>query len=109
MTAAVWERRRLLATYKLEGVRRRQLGGMLLLEALLVLGVGCALGSVVGVYGHLLGSRWLQLTTGYAAPFSVQVEQAVLTLISITLVSLAIVAVPGYLAARVPARLRFQE
>jgi putative ABC transport system permease protein len=109
MSAAVWERRRLLATYKLEGVKKRQLGGMLLLEGVLLLGVGCAVGAAAGVYGHVLGNRWLELTTGFPAPFSMQVEQALLSLVSILIASLAIVAVPGYVAARVPARLRFQD
>lgn len=109
MSAAVWERRRLLATYKLEGVKRRQLGAMLLYEALLVLGIGCGIGALAGVYGHLLGDRWLELTTGFRAPFSLQLEQGALTLLAIVVASLAIVAVPGWIAARVPARWRFQE
>lgn len=109
MSAAVWERRRLLATYKLEGVKRRQLGTMLLFEALIVLGIGCGVGVLGGVYGHLLSDRWLELTTGFSAPFAPQVEQGLATLLAIVLASLAIVSVPGWMAARVPARWRFQE
>lgn len=109
MSAAVWERRRLLAAYKLEGVRKRQIGGMLLLEGISVVTVGCAVGVGVGVYGHLLGNRWLELTTGFPAPFSIQIVQTAGLVTLVLALSLAIVAVPGYLATRVPPRLRFQE
>lgn len=109
MSAAVWDRRRLLAAYKLEGVQNGQIGGMLLLEGLAVLAVGCAVGVAAGVFGHLLGNRWLELTTGFPAPFSLQLPQAA-TLVAIVLtLTLAIVAVPGFLAARVAPRVRFQE
>ena len=109
MSAAVWERRRLLAAYKLEGVRKRQIGGMLLLEGLAVLAVGCAAGVGAGVYGHLLGNRWLELTTGFPAPFSLQVAQTIGLVALVLALTLAIVAIPGVLAARVPPRLRFQQ
>jgi putative ABC transport system permease protein len=109
MSASVWDRRKLLAAYKLEGVRRRQIGGMLLYEGAIVLGVGCLVGLVVGVFGHALGNRWLQLTTGYPAPFSLQIGHMATLVAVILALSLAIVALPGYLAARVPPRLRFQE
>lgn len=109
MSAVVWERRRLLAAYKLEGIQKRQIGGMLVLEAVSVLAIGCAAGVAVGVYGHLLGNRWLELTTGFPAPFSIQVVQATGLVALVLALSLVIVAVPGYLATRVPPRFRFQE
>ncbi|ADB50387.1 ABC transporter permease [Conexibacter woesei] len=109
MSASVWDRRRLLAAYKLEGVKRRQIGGMLLYEGASVLAVGCLVGVAAGVYGHLLGNRWLELTTGYPAPFSLQIGHMLSLVALVLLLSLAIVALPGYLAARVPPRLRFQE
>lgn len=109
MSAAVWERRRLLAAYKLEGVQKRQIGGMLLLEGLAVLAVGCAAGIAAGIYGHMLGNRWLELTTGFPAPFSFQIPQTIALVALVLTLTLAIVAIPGFLAARVPPRLRFQE
>jgi putative ABC transport system permease protein len=109
MSAAVWQRRKRLAAYKVQGFTERQLRRILLLEAVLVLTIGCGLGAVAGVYGHLLGNRWLELTTGFPAPFSVQLAPAVLTLLLITLGASAIVGVAGYFAARVSTRLSFQE
>ncbi|MBB4664769.1 ABC transporter permease [Conexibacter arvalis] len=109
MSAAVWERRRLLAAYKLEGVQKRQIGGMLLLEGLAILAIGCATGIAAGIYGHLLGNRWLELTTGFPAPFSLQIPQAAELVALVVALTLLIVAIPGFLATRVPPRLRFQE
>lgn len=109
MSAAVWDRRRLLAAYKLEGVTKGQIGGMLLLEGVAVLAVGCVAGVAAGVYGHLLGNRWLELTTGFPAPFTLQLPQAAALVAIVLLLTLLIVAVPGFLAARVPPRVRFQE
>ncbi|MGB2712255.1 MAG: ABC transporter permease, partial [Conexibacter sp.] len=109
MSAAVWQRRQRLAAYKVQGFKESQLRWILLLEAVIVLAVGCALGALAGVYGHLLGNRWLELTTGFPAPFSLQPGQALLTLLLITSGSAAIVAVAGYFAARVSERLSFGD
>jgi len=109
MSAAVWQRRQRLAAYKVQGFRERQLRRILLLETVVVLVLGCTLGVAVGTYAHLLSNRWLELTTGFPAPFSIQPGQAVLTLSLITLGAAAIVSITGYLAARVSARLSFGE
>jgi putative ABC transport system permease protein len=109
MSGAVWQRRQRLAAYKVQGFTERQLRSLLVLEAVLILTIGCALGAVAGVYGHLLGNRWLELTTGFPAPFSLQGWQAVTTLALIIASASAIVGVAGYFAARVSARLSFRE
>ena len=109
MSATVWERRRLLAAYKLERVGRRQIGGMLLLEGASVLAVGCLAGVAAGIFGHLLGSRWLEQTTGFSAPFAVEGGQVAGLVVTMVALALVVVAVPGYMAARVAPRLRFQE
>jgi putative ABC transport system permease protein len=109
MSAAVWQRRRRLAAYKVQGFKERQLRRILLLETVLVLVLGCGFGIVAGVYAHLLGNRWLELNTGFPAPFSAQAGQALTTLLLITLGAAAVVAVTGYVATRVSARLSFGE
>lgn len=109
MSAAVWQRRRRLAAFKVQGFNERQLRRVLLLETMLVLVLGCVFGLVAGAYAHLLGNRWLELSTGFPAPFSPQVWQACITVLLITLGSATVVAVAGYLAARVSARLSFGE
>jgi putative ABC transport system permease protein len=109
MSAAVWQRRQRLATYKVQGFREAQLRRILLFEALFVLGLGCVLGTLAGVYGHLLGNRWLALTTGFPADFSLEGVQAVTTLATLGLVALAIVGVAGSVAVRVPPAASFRE
>ena len=109
MSAAVWQRRRHLAAYKVQGFRERQLRRILLIETVIVLALGCALGVVAGTYAHLLGNRWLEIDTGFPAPFSAQPVHALVTLLLITLGATAVVAITGSLAARVSARLSFGE
>lgn len=109
MSAAVWQRRQRLATYKVQGFREAQLRRIVLLEALVVLALGCVLGTIAGVYGHLLGNRWLALTTGFPAAFSFEGVQAVTTLATLGIVSVAIVAIAGSIAVRVPPAASFRE
>ncbi len=109
LSAAVWQRRARLASLKIQGFDSRQLWRALLLESAITVGVGCAIGGVIGVYGHALAGRWLTLTTGFPAPFAVAPAQVALTLTLITAVALAVIAIPGFAASRVPARAGFQD
>ncbi|HEX7290629.1 MAG TPA: ABC transporter permease, partial [Conexibacter sp.] len=108
LSASIWHRRRRLAAYKVQGFRERQLRHVLLLEALTVVGLGAGLGAVAGVIGHLLTDRWLELTTGFPAPFSLQLDVTLASAGPVILAAIAFVAVPGYLATRVPPGLGFQ-
>lgn len=109
LSAAVWQRRARLASLKIQGYDSRQLWRALLLESAITVGVGCVIGGVVGVYGHALAGRWLTLTTGFPAPFSIAPSQVLVTLLLVTAVALAVIAIPGLAAARVPARAGFQD
>jgi putative ABC transport system permease protein len=109
LSAAVWQRRARLAALKIQGFDRIQLWRALLLESTILLGVGCAVGAILGVYGHALASRWLRLATGFPAPFALGEVQVLLTFALVMGVALFVVALPGYTAARVPARASFQE
>jgi putative ABC transport system permease protein len=109
LSAAVWQRRARLASLKIQGYDSRQLWRALLLESAITVGVGCAIGGVVGVYGHALAGRWLTLTTGFPAPFAIAPAQVALTLTLITTAALLVIAIPGFAASRVPARAGFQD
>lgn len=109
LSAAIWQRRPLLASLKIQGYDRRQLWRALLLESMIVLGFGCAIGAVLGVYGHLLANRWLELTTGFSAPFSLGAPQVLLAMALVAGIGLLIVALPGLMAARVSSRVALQE
>jgi putative ABC transport system permease protein len=109
LSAAVWQRRVRLASLKIQGYATGQLWRALLLESAITIGVGCLVGALVGVYGHALAGRWLKLATGFPAPFTIVPLQMAATLVLITAVTLSVVALPGLLAARVPARASFRD
>ena len=109
LSAAVWQRRARLASLKIQGYDSRQLWRALLLESAITVAVGCAVGGVIGVYGRALAGRWLTLATGFPAPFAVAPRQVALTLALISAVALAVIALPGFVASRVPARAGFQD
>jgi putative ABC transport system permease protein len=109
LSAALWQRRARLASLKIQGYDTAQLWRALLLESAIVLGIGCALGAVAGIYGHALASRWLRIETGFPAPFHLGLGRVLLTLALLGAIALAVIALPGLLAARAPARTSFQE
>jgi putative ABC transport system permease protein len=109
LSSAIAARRVDLASRKAEGYEPAQLWRILLLESAVVVGTGALAGAGLGVAGHALASRWLRLTRGFPAPFSVHAPQLVLTLGIVAAVALGVVAVVGYLAVRVPPRLGARE
>lgn len=109
MGTTVWQRRRRLAALKVQGFDHRQLWRALLSETAFVLGVGCLIGAVMGVYGQLLTSRYLEVATGYPAPFAPAGAQVLVALALVAGTALLVAAIPGYAAAQVPARVSFQE
>jgi ABC-type antimicrobial peptide transport system permease subunit len=109
LSAAIWQRRRRLSSLKSQGFDSRQLWRALLLESLIVLGIGCADGILLGVYGHALASRWLRLATGFPAPFSLGWARLGITAVIVVGITMAVIAVPGLSAARVSPSASFQE
>ena len=109
LSASIWQRRPRLASLKIQGYDTGQLWRALLLESAIVLGIGCAIGALAGVYGHALASRWLRLETGFPAPFAVGLGRVLLTLGLLAAIALAVISIPGLAAARAPARTSLQE
>jgi putative ABC transport system permease protein len=109
LSASVWQRRPRLASLKIQGYDTGQLWRALLLESAIVLGIGCAVGALAGVYGHALASRWLRLETGFPAPFQIGAGRVLLTLALLGAIALTVMAAPGLAAARAPARESLQE
>lgn len=109
LSATVWQRRMRLAALKLQGYDSGQLWRAVLLESAVTVAAGALVGALVGVCGHALASRFLERTTGFPAPFVLGPVQVLLTLALIGAIALAVIALPGMLAARVPARAVLQD
>lgn len=109
LSAAIFQRRTRLAALKSEGFDSRQLWRSLLIESAIVIAIGCLDGAILGVYGHALASRWLNVSVGFPAPFSVGLNIVLLTLGIVAAIALVVVAVPGIIAAHVSAETALQE
>jgi putative ABC transport system permease protein len=109
MGAMVWQRRPRLAKLKLEGLARAEMWRMILLESLLLLGVGCLSGAIFGIYGQQLADRALASVINFPVNYSLSPLTALSSLSLVTATALAILALPGYLAAGVPATLALQD
>lgn len=109
MGAMIWQRRPLLADMKVDGFDKGVLWRSLLVESTLLLGVGCSIGALFGLGGQLLLSHALAVVTGFPVVASIGALVAIGSLLAVTGVAVAIVAVPGYLAARVRAAIVLQD
>jgi putative ABC transport system permease protein len=109
MGASIWQRRRSLASLRIQSFRPSQLRAILLCESALVLTTGSLAGAAAGLYGQALIDRYLRGVTGFPAPFSTTATQLLATVGLIVGAALAVLAVPGFIASRAPARLALQE
>jgi len=105
----VWQRRPRLAKLKLEGFPRTELWRTILVESLLLLAVGCLMGAVFGLFAQQLLDRALANVINFPVVYSVAASSAVVSLAIVTATAVAIVAIPGYLAAGVPPAIALQD
>ncbi len=103
MTSMIWQRRDRIANIKRQGFTRGLLWRVLFFESAVLLGTGCSIGAVFGLYGQLLISHALATVTGFPITIGVGVLIAITSFAVVCVAALAIVAVPGYLAVRVRA------
>jgi putative ABC transport system permease protein len=97
----VWSRRPRLASLKLSGFGDGDVWRALMLESAIVLGIGCSIGALFGLYGQFMLTRWLSDSTGFPTAYAPAWTLALSTFAGITLVAVAIAALPGFAAARV--------
>ncbi len=109
MGALIWQRRPQLADMKVDGFGRGVLWRALLIESCVLLGAGCSIGASFGIYGQLLLSHALASVTGFPVIFSVGGLLALVSFVLVTAVAVSIVAVPGYVAARVRPGISLQD
>jgi putative ABC transport system permease protein len=104
MGSMIWQRRELVAFIKCQGFRKGVLWRWLLCESALLLGAGCFIGALFGLYGQLLGSHALAVVTGFPILFNVGFLIALSSFALVSAVAVAVVAIAGYLVVRVPPR-----
>jgi putative ABC transport system permease protein len=101
MGAMIWQRRSRLASMKVDGFDQGELWRALLCESVLLLGAGCSIGAVFGLYGQILLSHALVSVTGFPVVFEIGIPIAISIFAIVTAIAVAIAALPGYLAAQV--------
>ncbi|HEV3318560.1 MAG TPA: FtsX-like permease family protein [Solirubrobacteraceae bacterium] len=109
MANMVWQRRPRLAKLKLEGFPVGELWRTILLESVLLVGVGCMSGAAFGLYGQQLLDRALANVIGFPVVYSFGALVALTSLAIVTVASVAIVALPGYLATGVAPAVALQD
>ena len=109
MANMVWQRRPRLAKLKLEGFPPGELWRTILLESVLLVGVGCTSGAVCGLYGQQLLDRALANVIGFPVVYSFGAIVAVTSLALVTAAAVAMVALPGYLATGVSPAVALQD
>jgi putative ABC transport system permease protein len=109
MAAMIWQRRPHLARLRIEGLSRAALWQTTLLESALLVGIGCLVGAAFGVYGQQLADRALVRTINFPIAHTISIASASASFATMTAVALVILAIPGYLAVRVPAALALRD
>ena len=109
LTSAIWQRRVSLAALRLAGVRPDRLRLILAVESALMLGAGCVTGALAGIYGQAVIDGYLAHVTGFPVA-SVGASLRPLEIFALVIVVvLAMAAVPGWFASRVPPTLALNE
>jgi putative ABC transport system permease protein len=101
MSAMIWSRREQIAGMKCHGLEEGMLWRALLCESGVMLAAGCSIGAVFSLYAQVLGSHSLSAVTGFPIIFDVEGIAAITSFALVILITLAVLAVPGYLVVRV--------
>jgi putative ABC transport system permease protein len=107
--AMIWQRRPRLAKLKLEGFSPALLWRTIVLESVLLVGVGSLAGGVLALLGQRLLDQALRHVVNYPVEISVGVVPVLESIGLVTAAAVAIVAVPGLFAVRVPASAAMEE
>ncbi|HEY2202559.1 MAG TPA: ABC transporter permease, partial [Solirubrobacteraceae bacterium] len=107
--AMIWQRRPRLAKLRLEGFSRRTLLGTILLEGALLTGAGSVTGAIFGLYGQQLTDHALSSAINFPVHHTVTTVPVLVSLALVIVPTLAILAIPGRLATRVPPALALAD
>ncbi|HXP29157.1 MAG TPA: FtsX-like permease family protein, partial [Solirubrobacteraceae bacterium] len=103
IASMLWQRRPRLARLKLEGFASGMLWRTVLLESVLLAAIGSAAGGVFGLIGQQLLDQALSHVMNFPVERSVVLLPALLSVAIVTAAALAILAIAGFSAVRVPA------
>lgn len=101
MGAMVWSRREQIAAMKCHGIEEGKLWRSLLCESGVMLASGCSIGAAFSLYAQVLGSHSLATVTGFPIVFDIEGSAAITSFALVILITLAVLAIPGYLVVRV--------
>ncbi len=104
-----WQRRPRLAKLRLEGFARSELWRTILLESLLLVGLGCLAGGLFGLYGQQLLDRALANVINFPVVYSVAAVAALSSALIVCVTAAVMIAIPGYVAAGVAPALALQD
>jgi putative ABC transport system permease protein len=107
--AMIFQRRPRLAKLKLEGFSPALLWRTILLESILLVGVGSLAGGALALLGQRLLDQALRHVVNYPVEISIGVVPVLESVALVTAAAVAIVAVPGWFAVRVPASAAMEE
>jgi putative ABC transport system permease protein len=103
MSSMILQRRDQLAYIKRQGFTRGLLWRAVFIQSAILLGAGCSIGALFGVYGQLVISHALATVTGFPIVIGTRATIALGSFGVVSVAALTIVAVPGYIAVRVRA------
>jgi putative ABC transport system permease protein len=109
LASSIIQRRGGLAGLRLAGAQPARLRRILLVEASLMLGAGCATGAIAGVYGQFVIDAYLRHVTGFPVAGAGTSARPLGVLALVLAAALAIVAIPAWLASRVSPALALAE
>jgi putative ABC transport system permease protein len=101
MTGLLWQHRTLIANLKIHGPRTAMMWRMLLIETSVLFSTGAILGALFGLLGQVLGTKGVQVVTDFPVVIALRPEIAIATVGLVVGSALLVVAIPGYLVARV--------
>jgi putative ABC transport system permease protein len=109
MAGLLWQQRSAVARQKLDGHSTAVMWRSLAVESGVLIGTGCLVGAVASLLGQVLFSRGLQTISGFPVVANVRIDVSAASFALVTASALLVVAVPGYLVARVQPSLRTSD
>ncbi|HYB22606.1 MAG TPA: FtsX-like permease family protein [Solirubrobacteraceae bacterium] len=103
----IWQQRTAIASLRIAGASPRRLRRLLLVEATVMLGTGCIVGVLTGIYGQLIIDGYLKQVTGFPVASLATGWRPVMIVALVLASAFVILAAPGYSVSRASPALAF--